>query len=1103
VVRGAREHNLQNVDLTLARNQLICFTGVSGSGKSSLAFDTLYAEGQRRYLESLSTFARQFVGQLPKPDVDYLSGLSPAISISQKSTGNNPRSTVGTITEIHDFLRVLYARVGTGFCPDCHTEITSQTRDQMVAKIELLPPSTYFVLAPIIRGQKGEYRDLFEDLRKQGFNRARVDSEIVLLNNPPDLERQSKHTIELVVNRIHPTRSTTVEIGAAVEMALKYGDGTMFLAVDTAEASAPISSHDIIFSQTYACATCGVSFSPPTPQLLSFNSPQGCCQNCQGLGETLSFVPDRLLTNPDKSTEMTRWYRRSITMFCKIIESFEGLPFDSLFSTPWKNLSAQQQDWLLFGYNGKFAKAKGKALHGEPFTGIVPELLATYGGSKNANLRKQYEGYMSVTQCSECRGGRLNRQARSIRLKSLLSAASAEPEAVVTTTKSAKKKTAKKAAPKKATKKVSNKSKTAEVSASVEVQWKAINELSSMSIADCSKFFEHIELTELQWKIGNEAIKEIRARLQFLVGVGLGYLSLERTSPTLSGGESQRIRLASQIGAGLVGVLYVLDEPSIGLHPRDNDQLLTSLERLRDLGNTLIVVEHDEDTMRIADTIVDFGPGPGVRGGHLVASGSMEEIAANPQSITGGFLSRTRTIRRPEVRRKGSGKKLKVRGAAHHNLKSIDVDIPLGSFVVVTGVSGSGKSSLITDIVSPVLRNALNKAEDKPGKHKSIDGIEHLDKIIDVDQSPIGKTPRSNPATYIKLFDEIRNLFAELPESKRRGFNSSVFSFNTEQGRCTACDGHGATRLDMEFLADLWVPCPICEGKRYARPTLQVEFKGKNIAECLELDVQQAIEHFGSFPRIVEKLQTLRDVGLDYLKIGQPSPTLSGGEAQRIKLSKELSRRSTGKTIYVLDEPTTGLHFYDIDLLLGVLQSLVDRGNTVIVVEHNLDLIQAADWIIDMGPEGGAGGGEIVCQGTPEEVAANPNSYTGRALAKYFEDHKPVQRTTKKKATKKVASSANPTKPLATIGPSRNEVSIALQDIEITGAAQHNLKGVDLTIPRHQMTVFCGHSGSGKTSMAMDTIYAEGQRRFVESLSPTFGSLSDKCLRPMSNKYEA
>ncbi|MCY2977179.1 MAG: excinuclease ABC subunit UvrA [Planctomycetota bacterium] len=1106
VVRGAREHNLKSVDLSLPRNQLICFTGVSGSGKSSLAFDTLYAEGQRRYLESLSTYARQFVGQLPKPDVDFLSGLSPSISISQKSTGNNPRSTVGTITELHDFLRVLFARVGTGFCPTCNSEIASQTRDQMIERIQDMDSSSpYMFLAPIIRGQKGEHRELFDDLRRHGFNRARVDGQVCLLSHPPTLERQIKHSIELVVDRIAIDQTSRQRIAEAVDNAMKFGEGTMLLSRLKPDASArppetPLGetslgetslkkasrkkksanttaegengdlanqsldrsdpSQDIVFSSSYACAKCGISYPPPTPQLLSFNSPQGACKSCEGLGETFTFTEEMLVTDESKSvkngaiqlvgksSEMTKWFRRSLTYFANYIEHLKQLEHNSLLSTQWKKLPQEHRNWLLYGYQGLKVQAKGRALHGEAFSGIVPDLLAMYRATKNPLMTKQYEKYMETGQCSECQGTRLNAQARSIRLKTLSTAFQSSP-------------------------------------------WLAIGDCSRLSLDRCADFFSNLDLTKLQITIGGEAIKEVRARLKFLLDVGLSYLSLERTAPTLSGGESQRIRLASQIGAGLVGVLYVLDEPSIGLHPRDNAQLLASLERLRDLGNTLIVVEHDEDTMRAADTIVDFGPGPGVRGGELLTAGTLEEVAANPKSITGGFLNRTRQIHRPEKRRDGNGKKLIVRGAQHNNLKNIDVEIPLGCFVAVTGVSGSGKSSLISDVLSPALRNALQRAEDTPGQHKSIEGLEHLDKIIDIDQSPIGRTPRSNPATYVKVFDEIRDLFAELPESKRRGFSPGTFSFNTEQGRCSACDGHGANRLDMEFLADMWVPCPVCEGKRYGRPTLQVEFKGKSIADCLDLDVQQALEHFGAFPKIYEKLQTLHDVGLDYLKLGQPSPTLSGGEAQRIKLSKELSRRATGRTLYVLDEPTTGLHFYDIDLLLKVLQSLVDRGNTVIVIEHNLDLIQAADWVIDLGPEGGAGGGKVLCEGTPEFIAKQKKSHTGVALKKYFESHGKADA----KSTSKSKTDAKKTS-------KRLGQSLALQDVQVIGAQQHNLKNIDLTVARNQMTVFCGQSGSGKTSMAMDTIYAEGQRRFVESLSPYVRQFVGQMPKPIVERVE-
>ncbi|MEI8212597.1 MAG: excinuclease ABC subunit UvrA [Planctomycetota bacterium] len=1096
VVRGAREHNLRSVDLVLERNQFICFTGVSGSGKSSLAFDTLYAEGQRRYLESLSTYARQFVGQLPKPDVDLLSGLSPSISISQKSTGNNPRSTVGTITELTDFLRVLFARCGTGFCPRCDGEIASQTRDQMIERVMGLPSDrTYLFLAPVVRGQKGEHKDLFEEWRRAGFNRARADGNIFLLSDPPNLERYNKHDIELIVDRIPVSLANRPRIAEAIDNALRFGDGTMLVSPlisrsfpqpdgeanpdqsvpktkrsrkKTASASptSPPSDSipevpgktdpvdlisdpalDVIFSQSYACPKCGISYPPPTPQLLSFNSPQGACPTCEGLGETYAFSEDLLIPDPSKSiragaiellgkwTDMPKWLRKSLGTLSKLLSVRAATESKKdLISLAWQSLDKEQRRSLLFGAGSIEIPCQRIGSRTGIFTGIVNELVDIYRQFSSPMHKARYEKYMRILPCNVCQGARLNAQARSLRVKSKSSEFRKTP-------------------------------------------WMSIGDCSHLSIDRCLEFFSDLELNATQSTIAHEALKEIRQRLQFLQDVGLGYLALERTAPTLSGGESQRIRLASQIGAGLVGVLYVLDEPSIGLHPRDNEKLLASLKRLRDLGNTLIVVEHDEDTMRAADTIVDFGPGPGVRGGELISIGSIEDVANNPRSWTGRFLSRSSTIPRPETRRRGNGNSIHILGASHNNLKKIDIEFPLGKLIAVTGVSGSGKSSLVTDILTPVLRNALNKAEDTPGSFGSIQGIEHLDKIIDIDQSPIGRTPRSNPATYTKVFDEIRDLFAELPESKRRGFTPGVFSFNTEHGRCTACDGHGAIRLDMEFLADLWIPCTACEGKRYNRATLQVLFKEKSIADCLDLDVQQALEHFSAFPKIVDKLETLAHVGLEYLKLGQPSPTLSGGEAQRIKLSRELSKRATGRTLYVLDEPTTGLHFHDIDLLLRVLQNLVDRGNTVVVVEHNLDLIQAADWVIDLGPEGGAAGGEIVCCGSPEQVAKKTQSHTGQALRKYFATHAtPSKSTSTTKETTKSKKSKRKADSPAT--------SPALEDIRVTGAKQHNLKNIDMTIPRHTMTVFCGHSGSGKTSMAMDTIYAEGQRRFVESLSP-------------------
>lgn len=1071
VVRGAREHNLRNVNVELPRNQLICFTGVSGSGKSSLAFDTLFAEGQRRYLESLSTYARQFVGQMPKPDVDLLSGLAPAISISQKSTGHNPRSTVGTITELSDFLRVLFARCGTGYCPTCSIPISQQTRDQMIDKIRALLPKRisaktpapwYVILAPLVRNQKGTHKDLFSQLRRFGFNRIRADENLYALSSPPELDKYYKHNIDVVVDRLElrpelfvaPNLDVMIE---SIDKALRLGEGTMILsraiplgsAANTADVDwACDSANDVIYSQRYACSKCGKSYPTPTPQLLSFNSPQGACSTCEGLGLASFYTEESLVKDPSLSIRqgaiellgkwdaMPLWLRRALTSFCENVRIDFNMTKDPT-KVAWKDIPEPTRNMLLFG-DGKFrAHCEHPSLGFRYYMGIANDLLFIYRNTTSELVKTRYDRYMVRTTCPSCKGHRLNAQARSIKLKTL-----------------------------------SDGFKNTDV-------WRSISECSSMSIDEAVEFFSNLELTETQQLIATEVIKEVRNRLGFLQDVGLGYLSLDRAAPTLSGGESQRIRLASQIGAGLTGVLYVLDEPSIGLHARDNEKLLRSLKKLRDIGNSLIVVEHDEDTMRAADVLVDFGPGPGVKGGELIAVGSLDDISENPNSLTGQFLSRRRIIRRPAERRVGSGKSLRVVGAKHNNLRNIDVDFPLGRLIAVTGVSGSGKSSLVTDILSPALRNALNGAEDTPGEHRKIVGIEHLDKLIEIDQTPIGRTPRSNPATYIKLFDEIRDLFAELPESKRRGFAPGTFSFNTELGRCTLCEGHGALRLDMEFLADIWVPCPVCEGKRYARATLQVLFKGKSIADCLDLDVQQALEHFDAFPKITSKLKTLADVGLEYLKIGQPSPSLSGGEAQRIKLSRELSKRGTGQTMYVLDEPTTGLHFHDIDLLLQVLHSLVDKGNTVVVVEHNLDLIQAADWVIDLGPEGGAGGGTVLCCGTPEQIAQDPNSYTGIALKVHLETHGDKPQTKKKRGKsvqKSVAASPAAKAPVLT--------TPALQDIRVIGAKQHNLKSIDATIPKQAMTVFCGHSGSGKTSLAMETIYAEGQRRFVESLSP-------------------
>ena len=1080
VIKGAREHNLRDVDVLLPRNKLICLTGVSGSGKSSLAFDTLYAEGQRRYVESLSTFARQFLGQMPKPDVDHLSGLSPSISISQKSSGNNPRSTVGTITEIYDFLRVLYARVGQGHCPKCDKPITAQTREQIIGHILMLPAKAKFtVLAPVVRQQKGEFRDLFEDLLKQGYVRARVDGNVVGLAENQSLDRQMRHDIEVVVDRLTVGPGIRGRLGEAVDTALKLGGGNLIVAVEEEETDAPrakrtkrrrtgLRDGDIALSSHFACTTCGLSFDAPTPQLFSFNSPQGMCLDCDGLGEYYSFDPELLVPDPSLPfakgalelvgtwKDLGRWKRHIYKGVADTIERKWELEEGSLLETPWQDLSEELQNVWLWGtgdehitYTWRAGKSSQK--YGGQFEGIIAELLDKYRTAKSPSLVKKLEGYMRVLGCSECRGARLNPQARSVRL---------------TTT-----------APRFA-----------------EQASLSLPEVCNLPVSDAAEFFLDLELEGAQAIIATEVLKEIRGRLGFLTNVGLEYLSLNRTAPTLSGGESQRIRLAGQIGCGLVGVLYILDEPSIGLHPRDNDRLLATLEQLRDMGNTVVVVEHDEDTMRAADHLVDFGPGPGVKGGYVVATGTATQISKKRDSVTGAFLSGRRQIEIPTQRRRvvdslitnGQADKaddteaaeaptptLRIVNARHNNLKGVDFEIPLGKFVCVTGVSGSGKSSLVTDILMEALRRDLMNGKGEPGAHDAIEGLDNLDKVISIDQSPIGRTPRSNPATYIKVFDEIRKLYAQLPESKRRGYKPGRFSFNVNGGRCEACDGNGANKLEMDFLADIWVTCPICEGHRFNRETLGVLYKEKSISDVLEMDIQEALTHFEAIPPIAEKLQTLHAVGLDYLKLGQPSPTLSGGEAQRVKLARELVKKSTGKTLYVLDEPTTGLHFADIELLLKVLHDFVNAGNTVLVVEHNLDVIKTADWLIDIGPEGGRDGGQVVVSGTPEEVAAYADqakkqtkgeslrSHTGEALIPILDG----THTTNLKA-KKAKPNVKETK-----------------FIEVRGAEQHNLRGVDVKIAREEFTVCCGPSGSGKTSLAMDTIYAEGQRRYVESLS--------------------
>ncbi len=1064
LIKGAREHNLRDVEVVLPRNQLICLTGVSGSGKSSLAFDTLYAEGQRRYVESLSSFARQFLGQMPKPDVDLIAGISPSISISQKSTGQSPRSTVGTITEIYDYLRVLYARVGRGHCPQCRRPITAQTRDQILDRILTLPSGTRFlVLAPLIRGQKGEYRDLFEDLQKQGFARSRVDGTVVRLGRDLRLDRQMRHNIEVVIDRLVVGPKVRARLAEAVELALRLGEGNLVVAIDEGDSESgqraeggnasggspselrtPIS--DIVLSAHYACTHCNLSFEPPSPQLFSFNSPQGMCTECAGLGEIYTFDPAQLVPDGTKSfqqgcveligrwRQMGRWKRHIYRGVANTLEHKWDLESGTVLETAWEELDPRVQHALLWGTGDEhitYTWRGGSSGHkwGGKFEGIIPKLLAQYRNTKSRPQRRQLEKYMSVIDCGRCEGQRLNPQARAVMLET--------------------------ASPRFA-----------------EGPIKSLPEVSALAVSEAEEFFQALVLDETGQTIAAEAIKEIRGRLGFLRNVGLDYLTLSRTAPTLSGGEMQRIRLAGQIGCGLVGVLYILDEPSIGLHPRDNDRLLETLARLRDQGNTVVVVEHDEDTMRAADHIVDFGPGPGIRGGKIVAAGPFEEVLAEPNSVTGQYLCGKRRIEVPAVRRPGSGKKLVVRGATHNNLKGVDVEIPLGMLVCVTGVSGSGKSSLVGDILVEALRRDLNAGLGEPGRHRCIEGLQHLDKMIAIDQSPIGRTPRSNPATYIKVFDEIRKLYAQLPDSKTRGYQPGRFSFNVPGGRCESCEGNGSNRLEMDFLADIWMTCPVCEGRRFNRETLQVRYKGKSITDVLEMDIQEALEHFENIPKIHDKLQTLHDVGLDYMKLGQPSPTLSGGEAQRVKLARELVKKSTGQTIYFLDEPTTGLHFADIELLLKVLHDFADAGNTVLVVEHNLDVIKTADWVIDLGPEGGEAGGRIVAAGTPEDVAACDASYTGRVLQAVLPsgDGKSADHAIETDAAKRVDRKT------------RQPVALATA-IKVRGARQHNLKDVDVDIPRDQFTVCCGPSGSGKSSLAMDTIYAEGQRRYVESLS--------------------
>ena len=935
IVRGAREHNLKNVSLDLPRNSLIVFTGLSGSGKSSLAFDTIFAEGQRRYVESLSAYARQFLGQMDKPDVDFIEGLSPAVSIDQKSTNRNPRSTVGTITEVYDYLRLLFSRAGKPHCPKCGKPITKQTPQNIVDQILGLAPETRFqVLAPMIRARKGEFVDLFKDLLAQGYSRARVDGVTIQLSEPPKLKKQEKHTIEVVIDRLTAKPESKQRLTDSIETALRLANGLVTLEfVDAKEKG----ERERTYSELLACHDCGLSFQEMEPRSFSFNSPFGACPECTGIGSKLEV--DEELVIPDDSISINDgaiapWAGgQSADYFNNLLDA---LAKDVKFSmdTPWKRLSEKAKSAILNGYeyevHVKYKNRYGRVRsYSTGFEGVIPFIERRHGETESDYSREKYEAYMRETPCAVCNGTRL------------------KPEVLAVT-----------------------------------VGGKNIAEICELSIDECAKFLKEIKLGSREAKIAERVMKEVNARLGFLLDVGLEYLTLARAAASLSGGEAQRIRLATQIGSGLVGVLYVLDEPSIGLHQRDNRRLIDTLTHLRDLGNTLIVVEHDEETIRTADWIVDIGPGAGEHGGEIVVSGDFESLTSSKKSITGAYISGRSSISIPKKRRAVNPKKsLVVKEAKENNLKSIDVTFPLGLFISVTGVSGSGKSTLVNDILYSVLANKLNGARIVPGRHRTISGIENLDKVVHVDQSPIGRTPRSNPATYTGVFDKIRALFAETSEAKVRGYQQGRFSFNVKGGRCENCAGDGTITIEMNFLPDVYVPCEVCHGARYNRETLEVHYKGKTISEVLDMPIEKAVEFFESIPAIHRYLKTLCDVGLGYVRLGQSAPTLSGGEAQRVKLATELQRRSTGRTIYVLDEPTTGLHFEDVRKLLGVLQRLVDTGNTVVVIEHNLDVIKSADWVIDLGPEGGSGGGTIVATGTPEEVAKNKASYTGKFLA--------------------------------------------------------------------------------------------------------------------------
>ena len=1071
-IRGAREHNLRNIDLKLPKDKLIVFTGVSGSGKSSLAFDTVYAEGQRRYIESLSAYARQFLGQLEKPDVDFIGGLSPSISIDQKSGGNNPRSTVATITEIYDYLRVLFARVGTPHCLACGAPVGAQTAEAIIDQIVNLPERTrILILAPIVSGRRGEYREHLEDALKAGFVRARIDGQIYDLPAEIQLDRNQRHNIEIVVDRIIVKPDIRSRVAEAVETALRMGEGRLIVNIVEGEPDAG----DLLFGVDYTCVHCNISYEPPAPRNFSFNSPAGMCPTCKGLGTLTRMDPNLVVPDPTQSIwegAIVFWGELDTLQARHYAESLAA-HFDFSLNTPWEQLSDAHQQAILYGTGQEkilFVYQSRRRHHYKyraAFEGVIPPEERKYFQATSELVKRHYGKYMVSGTCPDCNGTRLKPEVQT-----------------------------------------------------VTIAEKSILDVVGLAVGDCFKFFEKLQLPAREAFIATDLLKEIQGRLWFLMNVGLHYLTLDRTAPTLSGGESQRIRLASQIGAGLRGVVYVLDEPSIGLHPRDNQHLLTTLKHLRDQGNTVIVVEHDEDTMWSGDMIVDFGPGPGIKGGEIAAIGTPQEVAEAPNSLTAQYLRGEQQIEVPNERRPIGNQWIEICGARHNNLKNVEVRIPLGIFTGVTGVSGSGKSSLINDILHEALARDLMKAHAQPGAYDLIRAIttegepssnqtqytssapidEIIDKVIDIDQSPIGRTPRSNPATYTKVFDQIRALYAEMSEAKLRGYKPGRFSFNVKSGRCEACEGNGSKRIEMHFIADVWVKCNICQGKRYNDETLQVEYRGANISDVLNMDVQEALAHFANVPKIAKILQTLHDVGLDYIKLGQPAPTLSGGEAQRIKLARELAKRSTGKTLYILDEPTTGLHFDDVKKLLAVLHQLVDVGNTVVVIEHNLEVVKTADYLIDLGPEGGEEGGYVVATGTPEEVAAVEESYTGLAL-------KPVLGQRRREGGKDGRGASQPSNQLheseGTYQLARNnDLPEEAEYISVHGAYEHNLKNINVDIPHRKFTTFTGVSGSGKSSLALDTIYAEGQRRYVESLSAYARQFLGQLEKPKVEKIE-